>query len=295
VAVIAVVAHARKSLGGGLPVLRRVLADHGCTDPLWYEVTKSRKAPERARRALADGAGLVFIWGGDGMVQRCVDALAGTDAELAIIPAGTANLLATNLGVPNDIEDAVRAGLHGPRRRLDTGSVNGEHFAVMAGAGFDASMIAQADRNLKDRFGRLAYLYTGSRSLGASPVRARIKVDGKSFFDGRLSCVLAGNVGKIIGGIEAFPAASPEGGLLDLGVVTAANRVQWARTFGRLALGSGPESPFVRVTRGSRIRIRFAKPVRYEVDGGARPRVKKLRINVHPASITICVPTEADG
>jgi diacylglycerol kinase family enzyme len=99
VAVIAVVAHARKRLGGGLPELRRVLAEHGCADPLWYEVTKTRKAPERARRALAEGAGLVFVWGGDGMVQRCVDALAGTDAALAIIPAGTANLLATNLGL----------------------------------------------------------------------------------------------------------------------------------------------------------------------------------------------------
>jgi diacylglycerol kinase (ATP) len=67
---IAVVAHSRKSLSGGLPELRRVLAAEGVTDPLWYEVTKSRHAPRYARRAAARGAELIFVWGGDGTVQR---------------------------------------------------------------------------------------------------------------------------------------------------------------------------------------------------------------------------------
>ena len=131
---VAVVAHSRKSFGGGLPELREVLAREGFSDPLWYEVNKSRKAPMRARRALSEGAELVFVWGGDGMVQRCVDAVTGTDAALAILPAGTANLLATNLAIPADLTDAVRVGLHGEQRMIDTGTVNGEHFAVMAGA-----------------------------------------------------------------------------------------------------------------------------------------------------------------
>jgi diacylglycerol kinase (ATP) len=94
---IAVVAHSRKSLGGGLPELRRVLAAEGVTDPLWYEVTKSRHAARYARRAVARGAELIFVWGGDGTVQRCIDAVAGTDSAVAILPAGTANLLAMNL------------------------------------------------------------------------------------------------------------------------------------------------------------------------------------------------------
>ena len=67
-----------------------------------------------------DGADLVFVWGGDGMVQRCVDALAGTEATVAILPAGTANLLATNLGIPKDIAEAVRIGLHGARPPVST-------------------------------------------------------------------------------------------------------------------------------------------------------------------------------
>src|SRR3982074_1181560 len=136
---VAVVAHARKSFGGGLPELRTVLAREGVTDPLWYEVKKSRKAPKYARRAVADGADLMFVWGGDGTVQRCIDAVAGTGAGVPILPAGTANLLATNLHVPSgDVTAAVRVGLHGDRRVMDTGTVNGEHFAAMPGGGFDA-------------------------------------------------------------------------------------------------------------------------------------------------------------
>ena len=143
---VAVVAHNRKSLGGGLRELRKVLAREGVTDPLWFEVEKSRHAPECARRVVKQGVGLMFVWGGDGTVQRCIDAVAGSDTAVAILPAGTANLLATNLQIPAHLAEAVRIGLHGHHRRIDTGSVNGEHFAVMAGAGFDARMISDAGR-----------------------------------------------------------------------------------------------------------------------------------------------------
>jgi YegS/Rv2252/BmrU family lipid kinase len=260
------------------------------TDPLWYEVKKSRRAPKYARRAAAQGADVMFVWGGDGTVQRCIDAVAGTDTAVAILPAGTANLLASNLDVPHDLTEAVQVGLHGDRRRLDTGSVNGERFMVMAGAGFDAQMISDADRGAKDRLGRVAYIVTGIRNLTAGRVRATVEVDGQPFFMGKISCVLAANVGRILGGVEAFPQAEPDDGRLELGVVTARNPVEWARTFGRLALGHPDQSPFVEVTQGKKIRIRFDRKVRYELDGGARPATNKLRIKVHPASVTVCVP-----
>jgi diacylglycerol kinase (ATP) len=73
-------------------------------------------------------------------------------------------------------------------------------------------------------------------------------------------------------------------------VVTARNPVQWARTFGRVAAGRPDQSPFVKVTQGRKIRIRFDRKIRYELDGGARPATRKLRIRVRPASVTICVP-----
>jgi diacylglycerol kinase (ATP) len=287
---VAVVAHSGKSLGGGLPELRKVLAAEGVDDPPWFEVAKSRKAPKAARRALSRGAEVVFVWGGDGMVQHCVDALAGTNAVVAIIPAGTANLLATNLQIPADLTKAVQIGLHGERRLLDTGTVNGEHFAVMAGAGFDARMIKSADRGMKDRFGRAAYLISGTRNLGTGPAKAVIAVDGERFFKGRVSCVLVGNVSKILGGIDLFTGAQPDDGLLELGVVTAQNAVDWIRALARVALSDAERSPFVTTTRGKQFRIRFDQPIPYELDGGARPSARKIRIKVRPASIRICVP-----
>src|SRR5579863_6373249 len=211
---IAVIAHAGQSLGGGLPELRKVLAAEGVIDPPWYEVKKSRRAPAAARRAAAKGADVLFVWGGDGTVQRCVDALAGTGVAVAILPAGTSNLLAMNLQIPDDVAAAVRIGLHGDRRRLDTGSVNGERFTMMAGAGFDARMIADADRGAKQRLGRAAYIAMGIRNLRARRVRATVTVDGKRFFTGKVSCVLTANVGKILGGVEAFPQAQPDNGRL---------------------------------------------------------------------------------
>ena len=290
---VAVVAHSGKSFGGGLNELRTVLAREGVTYPLWYEVTKSRHAPACARRAAAQGAEVIFVWGGDGTVQRCIDAVAGTGTAVAILPAGTANLLAMNLQIPDDVPGAVRIGLHGDRRRMDTGSVNGEHFTVMAGAGFDARMISEAGRGMKDRLGRAAYLYTGIRNLSARRVKARVDVDGERFFKGRVSCVLAGNVGRVLGGIEAFPQARPDDGLLEFGVVTAKNPAEWARTFSRLALGQAERSPFVQVTHGTKVKIRFDRKIPYELDGGARPARRELRIKARPGSITICVPAQA--
>jgi diacylglycerol kinase (ATP) len=287
---VAVVAHARKSFGGGLPELREVLAEERVIDPPWYEVRKSRLAPECARQAAAEGADLILVWGGDGTVQRCLDAVAGTDAVIAILPAGTANLLATNLGVPSDVGAAVRVALHGDRRVIDTGSVNGEHFAVMAGAGFDARMIAGAGRSTKARLGQAAYVYTAATSLFADPVRAVVHADGRRFFDGEVSCVLAGNVGRVLGGVEVFPEAQPDDGRLELGLVTATNAADWMRTLGRIAAGSAERSPFIEMTTGTSFRVRFDQKLPYELDGGTRPAVTDLRIKVHPRSVTICVP-----
>jgi diacylglycerol kinase (ATP) len=87
-------------------------------------------------------------------------------------------------------------------------------------------------------------------------------------------------------------AAQPDDGLLEFGVVTAKNPVEWARTLGRVALGEAERSPFFEVTQGKRFRIRFDRRFPYELDGGVRPAVKKVRIKVHPSSIKICVPAK---
>ena len=209
---VAVVAHAGKSFGGGLGELRPVLERAGVSDPLWYEVPKSKYARKCVQQALAMMApiccscGVATAW--------CSDV--STRSELIVLRSRfflpvPAIFWPAISNIPQDIERAVEIGLHGRRRVLDVGRMNGERFAVMAGTGLDALMIRDADRDFKDRFGRAAYLWTGAKHLRIRPFRARIKVDGVAWFDGKTGCVLIGNVGKVFGGITAFDEREPRG------------------------------------------------------------------------------------
>ncbi|GIE27073.1 sphingosine kinase [Actinoplanes italicus] len=295
---IAVVAHQRKTLGGGLDELRRLLTGRGVEKLIWHEVPKSRKAPKKVRKAVEAGVDLLVVWGGDGMVQRTLDVLArekgGSKIPVAIMPAGTGNLLAGNLGIPTDLEKAVDIAFTGEQRRYDLGRLGGEHFAVMAGVGFDGAMIKDADGALKDRLGKLAYVWTGIRHVNGDAPRARIKVDGTDWFDDEASCVLIGNVGTITGGIHAFDDAAPDDGWLDVGVATAQNALQWARALGTMAVTRSDHSPFVRTTRARRIDVTLESKLEYELDGGARAKTKKFTAEVVPSAVKICVPRKSD-
>jgi len=286
---VAVVAHAEKTLGDGLPALRRALADAGVEEPLWYEVPKAKKAPEQVERALDAGAELVFAWGGDGTVRRCLGVLAGTEIPLAVLPAGTANLFATNLGIPGELEPAVRIGLHGRTREIDVGRFEKERFAVMAGAGFDAEMIRDAD-DLKERIGRIAYVFSGTRHLRLAGFDAEIEVDGADWYEGRATCVLLGNLGDVFGGVEVFPDAQPDDGMLELGVCTAEGLAQWTRTLARTAIGDPGKSPFVRVTKARRVKVELDRKVRYELDGGDRSKVRGFKAKVEERALRVRVP-----
>lgn len=291
---IAVVAHQKKTLGGGLDELRRRLTDAGIDDLLWYEVPKSKKAPAAVKKALKSKVDRLVVWGGDGMVQRSLDVIGqlGAKTPVGIIPAGTGNLLATNLGIPADLPEAVEIALHGSPHRIDLGRFEGEHFGVMAGVGFDGAMINDADRNLKDRLGKLAYVWAGVRHVNEAAATATIKVDGTTWFDDEASCVLIGNVGMITGGIRAFDDAKPDDGWLDVGVATAQGALQWARALGTMAVGRSDSSPFVRTTRARRIDVKLQSKMEYELDGGARAKTKSFSAKVVPGAVKICVPRE---
>jgi YegS/Rv2252/BmrU family lipid kinase len=291
---VAVVAHAGKTVGGGLPELRRTLEEAGVSEPLWTEVPKSKRAPAAVAEALEDGAELLLAWGGDGMVRRCVNALKDTQVPLAIVPAGTSNLFATHLGVERDIGQAVQVALHGDRRRLDVGRFDDERFAVMAGAGFDAAMIKGAD-DLKECLGRAAYVVSGASRLDSETFEAKIKVDGTRWYKGPASCILVGNVGELFGGIEVFADAQPDDGKLEVGVLTSEGPVQLARAAARTALGSAEKSPFVRVTQAREVRVKLDRKVRYELDGGDRKKVKSFKVEIEPKAITVCVPSAAQN
>ena len=291
---IAVVAHQRKTLDGGLDELRRRLTDAGVDKLIWAEVPKSKKAPKEVRKAVAAGVDLLVVWGGDGMVQRSLDVLAkekgGAKIPVGIIPAGTGNLLATNLGIPHKLAEAVDIALHGRRHRIDLGKLGGEYFGVMAGVGFDGAMINDADRKMKDRLGKLAYVWTGLRHVEGEPATARVLIDGVKWFDDEASCVLIGNVGTITGGINAFDDAKPDDGWLDVGVATAHGALEWARALGTMAVGRSDRSPFVRTTRARRIDVKLQTKMPYELDGGARTTTKKFSATVRPGAVKVCLP-----
>jgi diacylglycerol kinase family enzyme len=119
-----------------------------------------------------------------------------------------------------------------------------------------------------------------------------VSIDGDKWFDGKASCVLVGNVGKLMGKIAAFPDARPDDGLLEIGVVTAKGLWQWSRTLARTAAGDASSSPFVETARGRKFDVRFSDALPYELDGGDRKKVRRLRIKVRPESLTVCVPAE---
>jgi diacylglycerol kinase (ATP) len=291
---LAVVAHRRKTFGPGLRRLRQLLADgpYGA-DLVWAEVDKSRKVPRQVERALAAGATRVLVWGGDGSVQRAIDAFRDTDPDkvsLAVMPAGTANLFSSNLGIPTDFEGALTTALGPGRRLIDVGQINGERFGVMAGTGLDALMIRDASGGLKDRFGRLAYVWTVAKNLHSATNDIVVRVDGVDWFEGRASCVLVGNMGHLIAGLEVFEHANPADGLLEVGVVSAESLFDWGRLLGRAVVSHAEHSPLLNSTSGRKITITLADEQAYELDGGDRPKTKKLKVRVHPQAVSVCVP-----
>jgi diacylglycerol kinase (ATP) len=288
---IGVVVHEGKNLGDGLGELRERLAAAGFADPPWRQVAKSKRVPPQVRRLLDKGVDRILVWGGDGTVRRCLDTIVAEKAraELAILPAGTANLLAHGLGIPIDLPGALDVALHGVVRRIDVGAINGERFAVMAGTGFDALMIRDAD-GAKDTLGRLAYIRAGVRNLDTPPVHVKVHVDGRKWFDGQAACVLVGNIGQIVGGVSVFPDARPDDGRLDVGVAMAERRRDWVRVGLRAITGRIDASRLVEVTQGRKIRVRLDRKLPWELDGGVRSKANKLEVTVLPGRLAICVP-----
>ena len=271
--VIGVLAHSKKKLGGsGLDDLRRALADKGVDAPALARGRQAAGRPRRRRRAGRRGRRDAVRLGRRRHRAAVHRRPRSAPPALAILPAGTANLFAGNLGVPTDLEAAVSIGLGGRRRTLDLGTVNGERFGVMAGVGFDAEMIRTAEAGLKDRLGRLGYIVAGALGLQRDAVQTRVTVDGTTWFEGPSTCVLVGNMGDVFGGISPFPDARPDDGRLDVGVVTADSVVDWARTLG--TDGDRPAGSLAvrrdhvggddrgRAGRGAALRARRRRPVR---------------------------------
>ncbi len=240
----------------------------------------------QTRRAIEAGADVVIACGGDGTVRAVAQALAGSGIPLGVIPFGTGNLLAKNLDIPAGF-DAIPVALSAAPRKLDVGTANGEAFTVMAGVGFDALMIRDAPPGVKRRFGSIAYVVSAARNLRAARVGATVTVDGTERFTGRAVMVLAGNLGSITGGLEVFPDADPNDGVIDVAVLTPDTWRDWVVVLASLVRNRPQPDRLVDRERGQSVTVRLDRPTPWELDGEDRSPTTRLDIGIRPNALEV--------
>lgn len=287
---LGVVVNQGKRLDGEPDALRRGLTRRGTARPRWLEVPKSKYVPGAVSVLVDDGIDRILVWGGDGTVRRCIDQLCRLDAPdvvLGVLPAGTGNVLAANLDIEVDLDTALDIALGDRIDPIDVGVVNDEYFAVVAGVGFDGELIERYKNELKERFGRVGYLWAAIRSSGIEPVGARVTVDGKLCDEGPTTCVIAANVPTILGGLRAFPAARLDDGDLHLAIVTADSPAAWAGALGRVVLDEPDDASSVTIVQGRQIEAELESPLPWELDGGDRSPTMRMRWQSVPAAVRV--------
>lgn len=271
----------------GVDELREAFGEHdGGHRIRWAPTTADDPGPGQASEAVERGADTVVACGGDGTVRAVAESLAGTGTALGVVPLGTGNLLAANLDIPTGL-DAVPRALSAPVRRFDVGAVNGERFVVMAGVGFDAAMIRDANSAVKRRLGSVAYMVSGAKNLPARILRARISIDGEAVWSGRTAMVLVGNCGAVTGGLPVFPDAEPDDGVLDVAVLTAEKATDWAVILWRLLRRREQPSRLVKRFSGHQIVVELDQPAPYELDGEDRDPTNRLEFTVEPDTLEV--------
>lgn len=285
----------------------KIMAEAGWAPPLWLETTVEDPGAGATRTAVAEGVDLVVVAGGDGTVRECAGALAGTGVPLAVVPSGTGNLLARNLGLPIDLADAVHVAVHGRDRAIDLGAIDpdepgGEirHFTAMAGIGLDAAMVADAPDALKKKVGWPAYAVSATRHLRDARMRVTLRIDDGPPITRRARMVLVGNVGALQAGMQLLPGAEPDDGMLDVVVFAPYGMTGWAhatlRVVGRRRRDE-PQAPDRQLRRrpiehftGRKVEVETARPEPRELDGDPIGPGTRLTVHVRPGVLTVRVP-----
>jgi YegS/Rv2252/BmrU family lipid kinase len=271
--------------------LRAEFERSSASDGAWFLLDWSPTTPDdpgtgQSARAVDAGSDTIVSCGGDGTVRAVLESVSGSTAKLGIVPLGTGNLLAGNLGIADGL-DAVATAVSGSPRRLDVATINGERFAVMAGVGFDAMMIRDADSTTKRRFGSVAYFVSALRNVPAQTMHVAIDIDDERVFAGRSVMVLVGNCGSVTGGLEVFPDARPDDGILDVAVLGAERLRDWIGVLWRLVRNTPQRPDLVRRFRGRTIEVRLAASMPYELDGEDRDPTDRLEIGIDPGALEV--------
>lgn len=303
---VAVVVNPTAIDGGKRAELRKVLARHGHREPVFLETTAADPGGGQTAQALGSGAELVVVCGGDGTVRAAADRLAGSGVPLAIVPCGTGNLLARNLGLPLAPAEALNAALGGTTRAVDLARVEGDgipatHFAVMSGVGLDAAMMqyAQEHHRAKAVLGWPAYVLAAPKAMRGPRMRLSVRLDGAEPLRGTARMVLVGNTGALQGGLRLIPDARPDDGLLDLLMLDPRGPGGWLRTLGALLPHRGRDGrKGAGLRRGGQLEFHtfrraeftFESPQPREIDGDPVGSGRRLSVEVAPGALTVLVP-----
>ncbi|MDO5077347.1 diacylglycerol kinase family protein [Corynebacterium sp.] len=278
----------------------------------WYETTPEDNGQQATLRALEDGATLICAAGGDGTIRAVVEFLADhqSSADLGIIPFGTGNLLARNLGIPlNNPTAAFQRALSGTARRIDIGwaeieSTSGYQrhaFAVMAGFGIDAHMINETNDELKETAGWLAYVESVGRAVSASElVNIKLRMSPSSGRTKKLRAhtLIIGNCGTLQSGFRLLPDADPSDGELDILVLRARNIRGWLDTIRNVVWDNGIKRVFTRhasahsstsIThrRATGFSIHLDEPRIFEIDGDELGQTTHINVTIQPGAINV--------
>ena len=230
---------------------------------------KSGDATRFAHQAIADGAEVVGAYGGDGTVMEVAEAVQGGQIPMAILPGGTANLMSVELGIPKDLTKAAQIAIdpNSVVRRVDMGQTGEQLFMLRVGIGFAGEKVKLADRELKDKWGVLAYSIAGLKALETVPVaNYRITVDGEEYETEGKTCLIdnAGNIG--VQGMSPSKDISVSDGLLDV-IVVRDDSIGSLFAVGEQILGGKPNPDAVKHWQGREISIEADPPQPVTGDG----------------------------
>lgn len=274
-------------------LISEALAKRGYTCQ-YAETSKQEGANAIAKRSIGEGVDLLVVAGGDGTVMEVLSAAIGSDIPVAVVPSGTGNLLSVNLGIPTAVPEAVDIALSGCAYPIDIAkTAEGRHFAIVGGVGLDGRMIKDTGREAKKNLGVLAYLWAVLKNVSRPRVQFQITLDGKPPIRRRAKSVMIANMGKMTGGMDAVPTASPFDGLLDVAVLRAETFGQWLRLIGYLLIGRTPQDPDFDVyqARNAVIESALSQPAQFDgEDGGS---LKRLAVEIIPNAVKILLPEDA--
>lgn len=273
----------------------------GWAEPVWLPTTAEDPGRGQTQQALDQDVDGVLAFGGDGTARIVADVLAGTSVPMGLLPAGTGNLLARNLGIPvGRLESCLSIALTGRQRTIDVGRVEigrtledadhlvRETFLVMAGLGFDAEVMAGADASLKDRLGWGAYVVAAMRQLRGRRTPVTISVDDDPPQHRKVRTVVVGNCGTLQGGIQLMPGALLDDGWLDVVIVAPRSLLGWV-TVTRAVITRRHHST-VEHLRCRAIEIRAERPLAAQLDGDPAGKAQVLRVRVDPLALVVRVP-----